>query len=82
MEFKSQKEIKQGLKGTRTSHPFALTSVGCVWKNPAGEVADHLIERVGLTSKGLSDMEISTKHANVIVNRYQRRGSRQDLREP
>ena len=82
MEFKSKKEIKRGLKATRTSHPFALTSVGCVWKNPAGKAADHLIERAGLRSKGPSGVEISTKRANVIANRYRRRGSRQNLREP
>jgi hypothetical protein len=56
MEFKSQKEITQRLKGKWTPHPFALTSVGGVGKDPAG--------------------------ANANVNRYQRRGSRQDLREP
>ena len=82
MEFKSQNGTKQRLNRKRTPHPFALTSVGCVWKNPAGEVADQLIERVGLTSKRLSGAEVSTKRANVIVDRDQRGGSRQDLRRP
>jgi UDP-N-acetylmuramate dehydrogenase len=40
-----------------------------VWKNPAGEVAGKMIERVGLKGKRINGAEISTKHSNFIVNR-------------
>jgi UDP-N-acetylmuramate dehydrogenase len=43
--------------------------VGCVWKNPHGENAARLIEKVGLKGKRLNGAEISAKHANFIVNR-------------
>ncbi|MGH7309771.1 MAG: UDP-N-acetylmuramate dehydrogenase [Candidatus Rokuibacteriota bacterium] len=64
-----QKEIKQRLKVKKATQPLALASAGCVWKNPAGEAAARLIERVGLRGKRINGAEISTKHANFIVNR-------------
>ncbi|MGH7312188.1 MAG: UDP-N-acetylmuramate dehydrogenase, partial [Candidatus Rokuibacteriota bacterium] len=64
-----QKEIKQRLKVKKATQPLALASAGCVWKNPPGEVAGRLIERVGLKGKRINGAEISTKHSNFIVNR-------------
>jgi UDP-N-acetylmuramate dehydrogenase len=64
-----QKEIKQRLRGKKQTQPLALASVGCVWRNPPGAQAAKLIERVGLKGKRLNGAEISSKHANFIVNR-------------
>ncbi len=64
-----QKDIKNRLKLKKVTQPLALASAGCVWKNPAGEVAGRLIERVGLKGKRHNGAEISAKHANFIVNR-------------
>jgi UDP-N-acetylmuramate dehydrogenase len=64
-----QKEIKQRLKHKKATQPLALASAGCVWKNPPGDVAGRLIEKVGLKGKRLNGAEISAKHANFIVNR-------------
>jgi UDP-N-acetylmuramate dehydrogenase len=64
-----QREIKQRLKVKKASQPLALASVGSVWKNPAGDAACRLIEKVGLRGKRLNGAEISAKHANFIVNR-------------
>jgi UDP-N-acetylmuramate dehydrogenase len=64
-----QKDIKQRLKQKKSTQPLALASVGCVWKNPPGEIATRLIEKVGLKGKRLNGAEISAKHANFIVNR-------------
>ncbi len=64
-----QKEIKHRLKGKKATQPLALASAGCVWKNPPGEMAGKLIEKVGLKGKRLNGAEISSKHANFIVNR-------------
>jgi UDP-N-acetylmuramate dehydrogenase len=64
-----QKDIKQRLKQKKATQPLALASAGCVWKNPAGEGAGKLIEKVGLKGKRLNGAEISSKHANFIVNR-------------
>ncbi len=64
-----QKDIKQRLKQKKATQPLALASAGCVWKNPPGDVAGRLIEKVGLRGKRLNGAEISAKHANFIVNR-------------
>ena len=64
-----QKEIKQRLKVKKQTQPLALASAGGVWKNPPGEQATRLIERVGLRGKRLNGAEISSKHSNFIVNR-------------
>jgi UDP-N-acetylmuramate dehydrogenase len=64
-----QKEMKQRLKVKKSTQPLALASAGCVWKNPPGEVAAKMIERCGLKGKRINGAEISSKHANFIVNR-------------
>jgi UDP-N-acetylmuramate dehydrogenase len=64
-----QKEIKQRLKVKKSTQPLALASAGCVWKNPPGEVAGRLIEKSGMKGKRAGGAEVSTKHANFIVNR-------------
>ena len=57
------------LKKKKATQPLALASVGCVWKNPHGDAAGRLVEKVGLKGKRLNGAEISAKHANFIVNR-------------
>ena len=48
---------------------LAFASAGCVWKNPPADVAGRLIEKCGLKGKRINGAEISSKHANFIVNR-------------
>jgi len=57
------------LKHKKATQPLALASAGCVWKNPAGDLADRLIEKCGLKGKRVNGAEVSSKHANFIVNR-------------
>jgi len=64
-----QREIKQRLKQKKATQPLALASAGCVWKNPSGDHAGRLIEKVGLKGKRINGAEISAKHANFVVNR-------------
>jgi len=64
-----QRDIKQRLKGKKSTQPLALASAGFIWKNPPGEVATKLIEKAGLKGKRINGAEISAKHANFIVNR-------------
>jgi UDP-N-acetylmuramate dehydrogenase len=64
-----QRDIKQRLKRKKSTQPLALASAGCVWKNPPGETASRLIEKCGLRGKRLNGAEISSKHANFVVNR-------------
>jgi UDP-N-acetylmuramate dehydrogenase len=64
-----QRDIKVRLKQKKATQPLALASAGCVWKNPPGEAAGRLVEKVGLKGKRVNGAEISAKHANFIVNR-------------
>jgi UDP-N-acetylenolpyruvoylglucosamine reductase len=44
-------------------------SAGCIFKNPPGQSAGRLIDESGLKGERVGDAEISSVHANFIVNR-------------
>jgi len=59
--------LKQAKAATQ---PLALPSAGCVFKNPTPTMpAGKLIDELGLKGERVGDAEISTVHANFIVNR-------------
>jgi UDP-N-acetylmuramate dehydrogenase len=52
----------------KASQPYGVRSLGSVFKNPPGDKAGRLIEAAGLKGRRAGGAEISTKHANFIVN--------------
>lgn len=44
-------------------------SAGCMFKNPPSDSAGKLIDRCGLKGRGVGGAEVSTVHANFIINR-------------
>src|ERR1700722_11897383 len=53
---------------TRTQ-PYSDKSAGCVFRNPASHSAGALIQQCGLKGKRVGGAEVSTLHANFIVNK-------------
>ena len=64
IEFK----IKQNIEIRKTRQPLDKFNAGSIFKNPPGYYAGELVEKVG--AKGLSrgKAEVSTRHANFIIN--------------
>lgn len=57
------------LRERALTQPYEKPSAGCVFKNPsATQSAGYLIDRVGLKGFRIGGAQISTKHANFIVN--------------
>ncbi len=64
-----RREFARILEAKYSSQPVRDRSAGCVFKNPPGHAAGELIERVGLKGKVQGGAQISSRHANFIINR-------------
>jgi len=59
---------KNNLKLKTETQPYHLPSFGSVFKNPENNYAAQLIDNMGLKGFKIGGAEISTRHANFIVN--------------
>ncbi len=65
-----RKTFEATVKHKQKTQPMNLPSAGCFFKNPAPETpAGKLIQDAGLKGESFQDAQVSTVHANYIVNR-------------
>ena len=63
--MEKQKDIINARKDTQ---PIGLPSCGSVFQNPPGDFAARLIESANLKGYRIGGAEISSKHANFVIN--------------
>jgi UDP-N-acetylmuramate dehydrogenase len=64
----SERKIKELLDRRLVSQPLGQPNAGSVFRNPNGHHAARLIESCGLRGLTIGGAQVSTKHANFIVN--------------
>lgn len=60
--------IKELLRKRNATQPIGVFSCGSVFKNPPGDYAARLIESCQLKGFAIGEAQVSTKHANFIIN--------------
>lgn len=61
-EYKRIKDIRL------SKQPINMPTCGSTFKNPAGDYAGRLLEKVGMKGYRIGDVAFSEKHANFLVN--------------
>jgi UDP-N-acetylmuramate dehydrogenase len=73
LEYGERDEIMSRLTSykdrRRKTQPLQYPCAGSVFRNPPGDYAGRLIQEAGLKGFRIGDAEVSTTHANFIINR-------------
>jgi UDP-N-acetylmuramate dehydrogenase len=64
----ARRGVENHLDGRRATQPSGLATAGCVFKNPPGDSAGRMIDEVGMKGHRVGGAQVSTLHANWIVN--------------
>lgn len=63
-----KRQMAENLEKRKAIQPLELPNAGSVFRNPPGDSAGRLIEQAGWKGKKIGGAQVSTKHANFIVN--------------
>lgn len=64
-----ESKIKQNIEIRKTRQPLDKFNAGSIFKNPPGYCAGKLIEKIGAKGLFRGKAEVSTRHANFIINK-------------
>lgn len=67
--WRIKEKINEILQSRQEKHPLDFPSAGSIFKNMPGQPAGKLIEDMGLKGVAAGGAQISSKHANFIINR-------------
>jgi len=65
---KIQRKMDEILEKRRRTQPLNYPNAGSVFRNPPGDAAGRLLEAVHMKGMRVGDAQVSTVHANFIVN--------------
>jgi UDP-N-acetylmuramate dehydrogenase len=64
----ARRGVEDHLDRRKATQPIGEATAGCVFKNPPGDSAGRMIDEVGLKGHRIGGAQVSTLHANWIVN--------------
>jgi UDP-N-acetylmuramate dehydrogenase len=63
-----KKDMDRHMRYRKETQPVGVKSAGCIFKNPEGDSAGRLIDRLGLKGLRIGSARVSEVHANFIVH--------------